>query len=128
MTEWDQLDLFDGAVHARRDDPGTSWAAATSVRTPTIRAVHRAQLELLDAHSDTHDSLWERYEQQRLARDDWPLCSVSGFRTRCSELVDIGLVADSDVRVRLPSGRLSIVWKITPAGRVLLDVYRELSA
>lgn len=120
----EQLDLFGGSMplHARRGDPHTSHAAAASVRQLTIRAVHRAQLTLLAEHGDTHDGLWSRYQTERAARD-WPRCSVSGFRTRVSELVDLELVADSGTRVRLPSHRLAIVWQLTRAGHITADAY-----
>jgi hypothetical protein len=49
---------------------------------------------------------------------------VSGFRTRISELVDAGLVADSGTKRQLVSHRWAIVWCLTPAG---LDVHRGSS-
>jgi DNA-binding Lrp family transcriptional regulator len=39
------------------------------------------------------------------------LMSPSGARTRRRELVDLGFVEDTGMRIKLRSGRLSAVWK-----------------
>jgi hypothetical protein len=101
---------------ARRGDPSTSWDAAASVEELTIRETHRALLDLLEAEEGTHEALWARFQRDRLWRE-WPDSSVSGFRTRCRELVDAGLVEDSGRKERLGSGRWAIVWRVTALGR-----------
>lgn len=40
----------------------------------------------------------------------FPQQSDSGIRTRRKELVTAGIVVDTQVRKRLPSGRQSVVW------------------
>jgi hypothetical protein len=85
---------------ARNSDPETSWEAALSLSAQRIR---ESQTEIL-----------------RILRENGPLCdqdiakwthqSPSGARTRRSELVLLGFVEDTGERVRLPSGRRSIVW------------------
>lgn len=120
MTDlsWHQLDIFGGetVAHARRGDPGTSHEAARSVKPEVMRALHRAQLILLSVEPDTHNGLWLKYLTHM---DDmgWPTVSLSGFRTRVSELHAAAYVRDTGRRAILPTGRRATVWEITTTGR-----------
>ena len=100
------IDFSEPRPRARRDDPSTSHAAAASVRalTPTRRRV------------------WEIVSQQPSTdfeiRDQWfatdgPPISDSGLRTRRSELVEMGLLADSGRTRKGPTGRAYTVWRAT---------------
>jgi len=51
--------------------------------------------------------------------------SESGFRTRCAELVDAGLVADSGQRETLASGRKAVCWSLTSAGIEYIEHIRD---
>jgi hypothetical protein len=90
-------------VRARSTDPVTSHMAAESVdnvtRTQTyiLRCLKRPRndVELVNA--------FRSYKSA-------PLASESGIRSRRAELVDRGLVIDTGRRVKLASGRYSIVW------------------
>lgn len=88
---------------ARKTDPKTSHDAADSVKDIT-----RTQEYILKAlRKPRNDSqLIEAYRSFKTA----PQASESGIRSRRSELVGAGLVTDSGNRVKMPSGRYSIVW------------------
>lgn len=113
---------------ARRTDPDTSHAAAKSVRPETIRGVHRwwmnhlasyrgRELEQLTfmglpcGYDVTDEGAFGIYS----ANTDMP-CSESGFRTRRSELVRSGFVADTGKRFEISTGRLAIAWCLTDSG------------
>jgi hypothetical protein len=95
---------------ARTTDPITSHLAAESVDNVTatqafiMRCLKRPRndVELVNA-----------YRQYKSA----PRASESGIRSRRAELVDRGLVVDTGRRVRLASGRYSIVWGLANVGR-----------
>lgn len=89
---------------ARTTDPITSHLAAASVTG--IRASQRMILGALQRHGPGTDE--DIYEWLRL---EGHKISLSGARTRRSELVRLGLVRDSGEKRRLHSGRLSIVWQ-----------------
>lgn len=85
---------------ARRSDPGTSWEAAESVTG--IRESQAEVLALFREHGPmTDEEARARYRGRQ---------SVSGFRTRRSELVDRGLVRDTGERRRMTTGRRAVVW------------------
>jgi len=89
---------------ARNTDPETSHMAAASVTG--IRASQRMILGALRRHGPGTDEDiygWLRLEGHKI--------SLSGARTRRSELVSLGYVEDSGEKKRLPSRRLAIVWK-----------------
>jgi hypothetical protein len=92
--------------NARKTDPKTSHDAADSVKdvTATQEYVLKA---LKRPRNDTQ--LIEAYRSYKTA----PRASESGIRTRRAELVDAGLIDDSGKRVKMPSGRYSIVWERT---------------
>lgn len=97
-------------VRARSTDPLTSHLAADSVDNVTqtqafiLRCLKRPRndVELINAYS---------------AYKTAPRASESGIRSRRAELVDRGLVIDTGRRVKLASGRYSIVWGLSSVGR-----------
>ena len=96
-------------AHARRFDPETSHEAARSVTKLTAR--RWAVLKVLEQHGPmTDEQLMIRYAELA-ARGDLPEQSVSGLRTRRSELVTMNKVRDTGVRSRMASGRQAIVWE-----------------
>ena len=88
--------------YARMTDPETSHEAAASVANLT--EVKSKILEILERPQCDVDLVFNIR-----AQTDW-LVSESGIRSRRSELVDAGLVVDTQDRVKLPSGRYAIVW------------------
>ena len=90
---------------ARRTDPGTSWAAAESVRN-VRESQWRVYLALVDSDGMTDEQLIA------LARvEGWPM-SDSGIRTRRCELVDLGWVCDTGERQTTAANRQTIVWGV----------------
>lgn len=96
---------------ARTTDPSTSHEAAAKVTnvTETQRAIY---LMLLTGPSNDVDG----FGVYRFAaeRGICPMVSESGYRSRRAELVAKGLVRDTGERVKLASGRNSIVWEAIP--------------
>lgn len=93
-------------ARARKSDPATSHAAAKSVKA--IRFSQWAVLRTLGKlKSGTDVDIAEAYEREYAKVHPQ---SPSGLRTRRAELVDSGLVVDTGLRKRLPSGRQSVVW------------------
>lgn len=91
-------------AHARHTDPQTSHDAAASV----------------DDVTETKQFILEALRQPRNDLDlitsfksmlGAPPASDQSIRSRRAELVDAGLVEDSGERVKMPSGRYSIVWQ-----------------
>lgn len=104
-----QNDLFGGA-HARRSDPHTSHDAAKSLARGTLRASQAAVLSHFHRFGLMTDTdLVNVYVGVPQSR--------SGLRTRRCELVDRGLIEDTGVRKRLPTGRRAIVWRATTQRR-----------
>ena len=93
-----------GAV-ARTTDPATSWDAARSIEPEALRASQAQVLDILRQHGPMTDKGIYRYIDDEQ--------SVSGARTRRSELVDAGLVRDSGARALTATGRKTIVWEVT---------------
>ena len=93
---------------ARNTDPTTSHNAAASVATDTLTRTQALILEALRAHGPLTD------EQlcQRIADVERKPVSVSGIRTRRSELVTAGRVIDTGRRQPTLTGRSAIVWKL----------------
>lgn len=91
-------------ARARHTDPITSHLAADSVTG--IRASQRMILGALERHGPGTDE-----DIYRWLKDEGHSISLSGARTRRSELVRLGLVEDSGDKKRLPTNRLSIVWR-----------------
>lgn len=98
----DQADLFGEHAVARRTDPDTSHEAARSVRH--IRQSQQDILDVLQHGAMTDEEIFE-------ALCEAGICiSLSGARTRRSELVDMGRVIDTGHRLFTRSGRRTIVW------------------
>jgi hypothetical protein len=97
-------------AHARRTDPETSQDAAASITSKKIRASQSAIYSVLVESGPLCDLDIAAAYAHRLTEGTVPIQSPSGLRTRRSELVDLGRVHDSGRRVKLPSGRESIVW------------------
>lgn len=91
---------------ARRSDPSTSHAAADSVES-TIRQSQEQVLKLFRQYKALTDTAL-----CNLAESHGIKQSRSGLRTRRRELVDAGLLYDTGKKIRLPSGRLAIVWRL----------------
>ena len=94
---------------ARATDPGTSHDAARSVS-----GLREKQQAVLNCFKDfgpmTHEELVYRYTHVAAGL---PKQSQSGLRTRVSELVKLGKIADSGSRCRLSTGRFGTIWQVT---------------
>ncbi len=98
-------------AHARGTDPWTSHAAARSLDAETLRKTQEAVLACFKTYGPmTHEKLVVAYVGGKAAFS-WPDQSVSGLRTRTSELVTGGHLRDSGRVTRLDSGRKSIIWE-----------------
>lgn len=90
---------------ARSDDPETSWEAADSVRCGAGQRSWIVVTMMMEPGRMWSDSdLFTAYPGRK---------SPSGLRTRRAELVRLGWVEDSGERIVLPSGRRSILWRLT---------------
>jgi hypothetical protein len=92
-------------ARARRTDPVTSHQAAASVGDLTV--AQQAILDVLKTGPRTDEEIYKEIPR-RGAR---PIMSVSGARTRRSELVDMGLVEDSGAVGQTQHGRDTIIWR-----------------
>jgi len=100
--------LFDAPVaHARNTDPETSHAAARSHAPEKLRISQADVLRLFRRYGPMADGDLLLYADKEGVRQ-----SPSGLRTRRKELVVRGRLRDTGQRVRLESGRRSIVWGI----------------
>lgn len=92
--------------NTRHSDPETSHEAAKSVSR--LADSYRIILDLLASFGPMNDEelirLWKAHSQKP--------ASDSGIRSRRSELAAQGRVIDTGERVKMSSGRLSIVWGI----------------
>lgn len=96
-------------AHARNGDPWTSHAAARSLGDRKLRETQEAVLTAFRTFGPMHhEQLVAAYESLGLRRQ-----SVSGLRTRTSELVALGHLRDSGRVTTLVSGRKSIIWELT---------------
>lgn len=99
---------------ARRGDPQTSWDAARSVTGITelqgriLAALQRHRHDPVRQPGLTHGELVD------CLREVDPTVTLSGSRTRCAELVALGLVVDSGFVRRTETGRRAIVWAVAP--------------
>ena len=93
---------------ARNSDPTTSHDAAASVATDTLTRTQALIIEALRAHGPLTD------EQlcHRIAEVERKPVSVSGIRTRRSELVTAGRIVDTGERRQTATGRQAIVWSV----------------
>jgi hypothetical protein len=99
-------------ARARRSDPGTSHAAAKSVKN--VRDSHKAVLKVYEAYGELTDEQLTGYYGSMQKHHMVPPQSTSGLRTRRRELADLGLVCDTGKRRKLRSGREAVVWAATP--------------
>lgn len=105
-------------ARARTGDPETSHAAAASLGGDVLRRSQAEVLVVLGQHGPCTDlALVEFYEAvvavgQQLNGTPIAPQSPSGVRTRRRELQTLGRVRDSGSRVKLPSGRLAVVWEV----------------
>jgi hypothetical protein len=101
---------------ARSTDPGTSHAAARSIKGVTLpnqRAVLRVFRELHAFGGMTDEELLAQYRAHARSLS-LPNQSDSGLRTRRRELTDAGYLRDSGLTKILPSRRRAIVWELSP--------------
>lgn len=119
MTEA-PLSLEDFEPRARKTDPQTSREAAASVDKRRVSDTHKLILRIFASAGELCDlDLEVVYQGRRAAAPGlYPEISDSGLRTRRSELVNGGLLADSGRKTTLPTGRKAILWKITDEGRM----------
>jgi hypothetical protein len=104
VVDPEQNDLF--RAKARRSDPHTSHDAARSLSPGEIRASQRVVLHHFHKLGPMTDTdLVNVYVG--------PPQSRSGLRTRRRELADRGLIENTGVRKKLPTGRNAIVWRAT---------------
>jgi len=101
--------LFEDAqeARARTDDPDTSHEAAASVSQVRMTKTRQAILDLLKRYGPLSDErIWDGLVYQGLDGNT----SLSGARTRRSELVAAGRVYDTGERAKGKTGRNMIVW------------------
>ena len=118
VTEAEGLDLIAAEEadtldrpRARRSDPGTSHAAAASVRELTVkqRAVRTVFRRYASLGGLTDEQLAAKYDYEvRMA--GLPEQSASGLRTRRAELVRRGDLVDTGRKRTMSTGRQAIVW------------------
>ena len=105
MSDDGTLDLLAFAeqeANARSTDPGTSHAAAASVR---VRESQKTVLKLMkEVGPATDDELYSAAWVRRIK------ITPSGLRTRRCELVQMGLAVDTGQRQKKQTGRMAIVW------------------
>lgn len=93
---------------ARNTDPQTSHAAAASVTLETLTQTQALVLQTLQ----THGPMTDEQLCMRIADVQHSPVSVSGVRTRRSELVAAGKIVDTGKRLRTRTGRQAIVWGV----------------
>ena len=116
--------MTEDKAHARQSDPDTSHEAAASVGNLTGRqgAILRflennlekmmEMVGLPKSHFTDFALVLAYQERWRSVLPRYPDQSDSGIRTRRKELVERGLIEDSGMRVKMPSGRKAIVWRV----------------
>jgi hypothetical protein len=100
--------LFGPMAQARRGNPDTSHEAAEEV-TPRIRQLQADVLKF--AAKCGYRGFTD------IDLNDYFDSGSSTYRTRRSELVALGFVADTGRRVGSGKGRRHAVWRITPEGQ-----------
>ena len=91
--------------NTRTTDPQTSHEAEASVKG--LAATYRIILNTLRNTGPMNDTaLIKAFQSSGSAASD------SGIRSRRSELTAQGLIVDTGERVKMESGRMSIVWGI----------------
>ena len=95
-------------ARTRRTHPDTSRDAAQSVREMTDR--RSAVLSCFEHFGEMTDEEFLDVYERKQTDESWPEQSVSGLRTRRSELVRFSRLADTGRRKRMRSNRQAIVW------------------
>ena len=96
--------------HARTTDPETSHEAAKSVSK--LKEMYDTMLIAFESLGPMNDDQLIRLWKVGVKELGWRDASESGIRSRRSELVAQGKIIDSGKRVKMRSGRLSIVWEL----------------
>jgi len=91
--------------NTRTQDPETSQAAGASVKG--LAETYRIILTTLRQSGPMNDPALIRAFQSSGKR-----ASDSGIRSRRSELTAQGLIVDTGDRIKMESGRMSIVWGV----------------
>lgn len=95
-------------AYARSTDPQTSHQAAESVLDVDVTETQRVILKLLKTRSMNDEQLFQIFFQGA-EHGYWNHASMSGVRSRRSELTKRGLVKDCG-RSKTKFGRASIIW------------------
>lgn len=93
---------------ARMSDPDTSHEAAKSIDPDSVTETQRAILKLLATSPMNDEQLFQMYFQGA-EHGYWKHASVSGVRSRRSELVKGGLIEDKG-RTKTKFGRAAVIW------------------
>jgi hypothetical protein len=93
-------------AHARTTDPETSHEAAKSV-TKTAQ-IYSSIIAALATYGPMNDEGLIHF----IRKGSHVAFSDSGIRSRRSELASMGRVRDSGERIKMQSGRNSIVWEL----------------
>lgn len=110
--------------NARITDPQTSHDAAQSVRNLT--ATKLAILDLLTRAMPDEELIDRYYIRTEVGLA--PMASPSGIRSRRKELFDADLVESAGF-AKTASGRSTVVWRVTLAGRdALMNARVEAAA
>ncbi len=95
--------------NARISDPETSQAAAKSVSK--LKEMYDTMLIAFESLGPMNDEQLIKLWRVGVNELGWRSASESGIRSRRSELVAQGKIVDSGKRVKMQSGRMSIVWE-----------------
>lgn len=99
-----------GPPVARNSDPDTSWEAAESVEH--LRQRQLAVIACLRELGPSHDEAWTGHYLRFWSRREWPEQSISGLRTRRSEVAAKGMIKNTGRRASTAAGRGSIIWEV----------------
>lgn len=94
----------------RKTDPVTSAEAAASVKN--LPTTQERVLKIFQVRGPMNDEALADVWEYLVRHGGYPLISDSGLRSRRAELVQRGLLEDSGRRVKMRSGRNSIVWQV----------------
>lgn len=96
--------------HARISDPETSHEAAKSVSK--LKDMYDTMLIAFESLGPMNDEQLIKLWKVGVRELGWREASESGIRSRRSELVAQGKIIDSGTRLKMSSGRMSIVWRL----------------
>jgi hypothetical protein len=106
-----ELNLFDGMGQARNTDPDTSHAAARFIKAKATTA----RVRLMYAHQAAPAGLTDEEAAEHAG-----LSPHSEYATRCSELLRMGFLQDTDTTRESSTGLSRRVLRITTAGNEAL--------